>query len=265
MMDGLRIPGLVTATFIWMIFSIFSSCVREDEVQIFLCIGQSNMAGRAEVLPEDTAALDRVYLFNDNDTWEPAKNPLNQYSTVRKRLSMQRLGPAWSFARRLSEHEPDMHIGLVVNARGGTKIEEWKKGGQLYNEAVIRALKAQKTGRIRAVLWHQGEGDQKNWEIYEERFDSLVYHLRKDLGIPDLPVIVGQIGTWRSSADAINDVLATLGDHIEHVRTATAEGLTHLGDNSHFDTASQIILGERYAEEYITIATSNKSQNPSTK
>ena len=33
-MDGLRIPGLVTATFIWMIFSIFSSCVREDEVQI---------------------------------------------------------------------------------------------------------------------------------------------------------------------------------------------------------------------------------------
>ena len=179
---------------------VVAGCSRKEELQIFLCIGQSNMAGRAEIPAEDTITLKNVLLFNDADMWEPARNPVNRYSSVRKNLSMQRLGPSWSFAKTLSEKYPSRRFGLVVNARGGTKIDEWKKGGRLYNEAVIRALKAQKTGRIRGIIWHQGEGDQTNWETYEEKFDSLVYHLRKDLGIPNLPVIAGQIGTWRESA-----------------------------------------------------------------
>jgi hypothetical protein len=243
-------PGHKVTVFLVLFFA-FWSCRENEPMQIFLCIGQSNMAGRAELPSGDTAALDNVFLFNGEDVWEPAVNPLNKYSTVRKRLGMQRLGPAWSFAKTLSEQHPDMKIGLVVNARGGTKIGEWAKGEKLYNEAVIRALKAQKSGKLAAVLWHQGEGDQKRADKYAQEFDSLVYHLRKDLGAPDLPVIAGQIGMWRSSADSINDVLAALGEQIEHVRTASAEGLTHLGDGSHFDTRSQVELGRRYAEEYV--------------
>ena len=249
----MKLQRLSNTVLLLVLVSILAGCSQKEELQIFLCIGQSNMAGRAEIPAEDTLTLKNVFLFNDLDTWEPAKNPMNRYSSVRKNLSMQRLGPSWSFARTLSERNSFMKIGMLVNARGGTSINQWKKGEQLYNEAMIRALKAQKTGRIRAVIWHQGESDSKRWTTYAEKFDSLASNIRKDLGIPELPIIVGEVGKWRETAVDINRVLASLGNHIEHVGTASAEGLTHLGDNSHFDARSQKVLGERYAAKYIEI------------
>ena len=92
---------------------------------------------------------------------------------------------------------PNKKIGLVVNAKGGSSINEWKKGSKFYNESLIRALQAQKTGSLKAIIWHQGEADQGQWEDYADKFDSLVFYFRKDLGQPDLKVIVGEIGKWR--------------------------------------------------------------------
>jgi hypothetical protein len=230
---------------------IVGSCTQKDELQIFLCLGQSNMAGRAQIPPEDTITLDQVYLYNGDDTWEAAKNPLNRYSSVRKKLSMQRLGPCWSFAKALSETYPGRRIGLVVNALGGSSIDQWKKGERLYNEAMIRALKAQKTGHIRGVIWHQGESDKDRWETYTDKFDSLAYYLRRDLNIPDLPFFVGEVGRWKESNAEINRVLLGLENSVSRVYAISSKDLIHLGDSSHFDAASQKILGERYAKSVI--------------
>ena len=94
---------------------------------IYLCIGQSNMAGRATLTPAVMDTLVNVYLFNDRNFFEPAVNPLNRYSTIRKEIGIQKLGPAYSFARKVSE-KSDCKIGLVVNARGGSSIKSWEKG-----------------------------------------------------------------------------------------------------------------------------------------
>ena len=71
---------------------------QPQRLQLVLCIGQSNMAGRG---PLDAAARDTlpgVFLFNAEGRFEPAAGPLNRYSSVRKELGMQRVGPAGSFA-----------------------------------------------------------------------------------------------------------------------------------------------------------------------
>lgn len=235
------------------VLSMFS-CKKSETMDIFICIGQSNMAGRAEVPEEETFALKRVFLLNNDDEWENASNPLNKYSTVRKNMSMQHLGPTWSFAKKMSHEFPKKRFGLVVNAKGGSAIEEWKKGSHFYNECLIRALKAQKTGTIKAILWHQGEANQKNPEVYSGKFDSLVFNLRKDLGLPNLPVVAGEIGKWRESAREINAVLRSLPSQVSHVGVALADDLVHKGDNSHFDAASQLKLGERYANKVIEMA-----------
>lgn len=242
--------------FLLVSFSVFSmfSCKKAETMDIFICIGQSNMAGRAEVPEEENFALEKVFILNDKDEWEKAANPMNKYSTVRKNMSMQRLGPSWSFAKKMSNEFPEKRFGLVVNAKGGSTIEEWEKGSYFYNECVIRALKAQKSGNIKAILWHQGEGNQKNPGEYAGKFDSLVYNLRKDLGLPDLPVVVGEIGKWRDSAREINAVLRSLPLQVSNVGVALADDLEHKGDNSHFDTASQLQLGERYASKVIELA-----------
>ena len=108
----------------------FAGNVKESvpsSLDLYVCIGQSNMAGRATLTPEVMDTLQNVYLLNDKGNFEPAVNPLNRYSTVRKDLSMQRLGPAYGFAKELTR-KTKRPIGLVVNARGGSSINSWLKG-----------------------------------------------------------------------------------------------------------------------------------------
>ena len=64
---------------------------------VFLMIGQSNMAGRAKMLDEDKKPLAGVQLLNADSKWEQAANPLNRFSSLRKDISMQRMGPSAGF------------------------------------------------------------------------------------------------------------------------------------------------------------------------
>lgn len=95
------------------------------DMDIYLLIGQSNMAGRGEIGDYADSVLPNVYLFNGED-WHPASNPFNRFSTVKKDIE-QGLGPGYSFAKKLSE-KLAKPIGLIVNARGGTSLEQWQKG-----------------------------------------------------------------------------------------------------------------------------------------
>lgn len=89
-------------------------------------IGQSNAAGRRSIEAQDTSYLPGVYLLNEKDCWEPAKNPLNKHSSIRKKLSMQKLNFAYSFSKKIIE-TTGREIGLVVNASGGTITNQWLK------------------------------------------------------------------------------------------------------------------------------------------
>ena len=60
----------------------FAGNVKEDvpsTFDLYVCIGQSNMAGRATFTREVMATLQNVYLLNDKGTFEPAVKPLNRY------------------------------------------------------------------------------------------------------------------------------------------------------------------------------------------
>ncbi len=223
----------------------------EEKIDFFLCIGQSNMAGRAVMQADDTLLMKNVFLFNDKQEWEQAKNPLNRYSTVRKRIGMQQIGPSWTFAQEIVRD--GRKIGLVVNARGGTQLTEWKKGSEYYNKAVIRVLQAQKKGNLKGILWHQGEADRKKWKDYAPRFKTFIENLRKDLNTADVPVIVGEIGNWKGTSDSINKTISKLKEHISNIDYIKASNLGHLGDSLHFSRDAQIEMGKRYAKKYLEL------------
>lgn len=240
--------------YFWMILSflLISTIGRseEKEFDIYLCIGQSNMAGRAALTPELSEPISGVWLFNHQDQFEPAQNPLNRYSTIRKDLSMQKLSMAYSFS--LEMHQKTGHkIGLVVNARGGSSILSWLKGSKdgYYEEILTRAQKAVKYGRIKGIIWHQGESDASDPDKYKVYLQTLMTDLRKDLGLPILPVVIGQLGMWRSSVKGFNQMLLEIPQFLSYMACASADGLSSLGDVSdpHFNTESQLILGKRYA------------------
>lgn len=215
----------------------------KEKLHIYLLIGQSNMAGRAAIPEEDAGALKNCYLLNAEDSWEVARNPFNRYSTIRKGLNMQKMNPGYSFAKTLLEKQSGVSIGLVVNAKGGTKIEEWGKGTKFYNEAIRRAKVAQETGLLKGVLWHQGESNQGNPDGYLEKLQALVGDLRADLESPELPFVAGQV----IDVPAINDQIAMLPEKVPNTAFVSSEGLKGQ-DRWHFDTESMKKLGERYAE-----------------
>ncbi|MEQ8338650.1 MAG: sialate O-acetylesterase [Cyclobacteriaceae bacterium] len=247
-----KLYSMIWALLLFITFSCGQTGAGDDPLDIVLCIGQSNMAGRGDIEDQDTVTLEDVLLFNAEQEFEPAKNPMNKYSTVRKNMGMQRLSPAWTFGINYQAAKGGK-VGLVVNARGGSKIMEWQKGTLYYNEAIIRALQAQKHGTITGIIWHQGEGDRNQSELYQDRFDQMISDMRKDLGIPNLPVVVGEVGNWRGNSGPINEVIRNLERNVPYVKAISAEGLNHLGDSTHFDSDAQRKLGKAYAEALIEL------------
>ena len=68
-----------------------------------------------------------AFILDDNDQIVPAKAPLNLYSTIRKRVGMQKINPAYNFAKIIAGNS-GRDMLMVVNARGGSALNEWLKG-----------------------------------------------------------------------------------------------------------------------------------------
>ena len=223
------------------------------DLDLFLFIGQSNMAGRGYITDNYKGYIKNTYLLTPTGSMEPARNPLNKYSTIRKRLGLQGVGPAYSFAKSITERT-GRPLGLVVNARGGSSINSWMKGAKdnYYDETLSRIRQAMKFGTLKAIIWHQGESDSNDPATYMPKLQELIANLRKDLNNEKLPFIVGELAEWRKNgtSETFNEMLRTVPKHIPYSYCVSSKELVPLINESdpHFSADSQIILGRRYAE-----------------
>lgn len=212
------------------------------------------MAGRATVEAEDSITLNKVFLLNSEGQSEKAKNPLNRYSTIGKKLEYQRLGPGFYFAKTLSEEYITDTLLLIQNARGGTALERWMKGSEHgYYEAVITRIQQAKAiypnAAIKAIIWHQGESNRENYQHYVRELKQMVSDYRKDLDLPNLPFIAGDLGQWNPNYTLIRKEIAKIPDSIPNAALVSSDELSNF-DEHHFDTKSQRIFGKRYAHLY---------------
>lgn len=226
---------------------------------VFLLIGQSNMAGRGVVEEQDRRPIPRVYMLNQAMEWVTAVDPVHF-----DKPDIAGVGLARSFAKVLAAGDPATTVGVIPAAFGGTSLEEWKAGGKLYEEAVRRAKFAMRTGKLRGILWHQGEADSGKQELaatYRARFAVMIAQLRADLGEPDVPVIVGQLGTFRSDgpkprsefAALVDEQLAGIPLKVPHAAFVSSAGLTSNPDFLHFDAKSQREFGRRFALAFLSL------------
>ncbi len=247
---------------LFLLFATFGICAHSQEYDIYLLIGQSNMAGRGVMEPGDSSVIEGVFLLTPGNTPEPARNPLNKYSTIRKDISMQQICPGDGFSRKIHA-ATNRKVLHVVNARGGSSIEEWSKDNthkNYYSEAVRRTKAAMQMGRLVAILWHQGEANSDNPEGYMAKLSSFVNDLREDLGMKSVPFIAGELAPWwNPGATKFNPVIREISKYIPFSDYISAEGTKTATDASdpHFDRASQIILGERYAQKVLQMCSFN--------
>jgi hypothetical protein len=243
--------------FLTLFAALLSGQTTSAPRELFLLVGQSNMAGRGVVEEQDRQAIARVFMLNKSMEWVPAVDPVHF-----DKPDIAGVGLARSFGRTLAAADPNASIGLIPAAFGGTSLDEWKAGGKLYEEAVRRAKFAMREGKLRGILWHQGEADAGKQELaasYRERFAAMIAQLRSDLGAPDVPVVVGQLGVFLSEgqtprspfAALVDEQLATIPLKVPRTAFVPSAGLTSNPDHLHFDARSQREFGRRYALAFL--------------
>jgi Carbohydrate esterase, sialic acid-specific acetylesterase len=219
---------------------------------IYLLMGQSNMVGR------DTSKL----ASQVDDAQILAQNAANQWVVAREPMHAQvgsiavGQGPGIPFAQEMLRTEPGITIGLVPCAVGGTALRRWVKGGDLYEACVARAKLVAQAGRIEGVLWHQGEADttaQSDADSYATRLIQMFRDLRNDLKLPNLPIVVGQLGPFLDVekypyVETVRSAIQHMPADLPYVGYADSTGLVDKGDRLHFNADSQNVFGGRYAK-----------------
>jgi glutaredoxin len=239
-------------------FLLAAACCAQTEapkdLDLFLLIGQSNMAGRGVVGEAETRPSQGVWMLTEKMQWAPAVDPLHF-----DKPTIAGVGLGRSFAETLLRLAPGRSIGLIPAAFGGSALNEWTPEGKHYPNAVARAKEAMKSGKLRGILWHQGEADSKPElaATYRERFAKFIAQLRNDLGEGDTPVVVGQLGEFfhpdSEGVKKVNEQLATIPLLVPKSAFVSSAGLVHKGDSVHFDTPSLKEFGRRYALAYLSL------------
>ena len=221
--------------------------IEKPGKQIFLLMGQSNMAGRG-VLDTETKAINKdIFMLDKSGNWVIAKDPLHFDKPSAG------VGPGLSFAQTMLSENKNIQIGLIPCAWGGSPIKVWSPGAKYfdnfpYDEAIARAKTAMQKGVLKGILWHQGESDNspEKASVYLEKLKQLISNLRRDLDQPNLPFVAGEIGYFNKS-DNINSVINKLPEEVKNTAVVSAKDLKDKGDHLHFDAASARELGVRYA------------------
>ncbi|MCA9060396.1 MAG: sialate O-acetylesterase, partial [Planctomycetaceae bacterium] len=245
-------------------------CLAADEhpMDLYLLIGQSNMAGRGAVEDQDREVLPRVMMLNQAEEWVPAVDPLHFDKPVAG------VGVGRTFGRLMAEASPDVIVGLIPCAVGGSPIDSWQPGefypptkSHPWDDALRRAKAAMTKGTLKGILWHQGESDS-NAELapgYQEKLHDLIGRLRTELAAPDVPFIAGQMGQfserpWSEAKQLVDQAHRTLPEHVAQTAFVNSDGLQHKGDEIHFDSASYRELGRRYAEAMLQLQVGQVAQ-----
>ena len=219
---------------------------------LFLLAGQSNMAGRGLVEPQDTIGNPRILCLSRDGQWEIAKNPLHFDKDVAG------VGPGFSFAKEMLKKDSSIVIGLIPCAAGGSSIDNWlydKYWEQTlsypWNQALIRTKLALTEGVLKGILWHQGESDAGGDKLkaYPEKLVLLVEKFRKVFHQPALPFVAGELPVFNRSAPAFNAMLNETAKQLKFFAVVSGDDLTANPDGIHIDAASQRIFGKRYAEK----------------
>ena len=229
-------------------------CMARD---LYLLIGQSNMAGRGKIMDANRLSSERVWKWTADGTWAEGVEPIHY---DRKTVGA---GPGLAFARVLADADPSLEIGLIPCAEGGSPLARWQPGKDLYNRALKRARAALATGgTLKGILWHQGETDswkRADAESYATRLTNMVTNLRTALGVPYVPFIAGEVGPYYAAniqKRGGTPFVATVNEQIKKAVASlpaagwvSADGLVPGRDGVHFTTESAYTLGRRFAAE----------------
>ena len=256
-----------------------------DNIDIYICIGQSNMSGRTPIEDKDLTYDDNVFLLNGNNEFEVAKNtaasgyseatPLpnygyNRYSTIASDKKPQMLGPVYTFGRGMAERYPTRNIGFIVQGTGGDGASAWTStnAGGFFDKTIKRltsALDGYPNAKVKGLIMAIGESDRP-LPVHTIKSDLLNvienFRSHTDINDPNLPVYMTEIVHTEYNGSVSNDpynatIASLIYDVNEFYVISSAEcetkwrvdsnGTPTVKDTHHFNAEGQRTLGNRLA------------------
>ncbi|WP_229217072.1 sialate O-acetylesterase [Dyadobacter luteus] len=251
---------MIIASLVGLLIATFADAQRvPKDMDLYLLIGQSNMAGRGKPDGQSEPKSDKIWVIDSRGEWVIAQDPLHY-----DKPAVVGVGPGLSFAQAVLAAHPNRPIGLIPCAVGGSGIDDWVAGRKheqtgiyAYDAMKSRVAQAVQNGSIKGILWHQGESDSDSAKaaVYKEKLTAFFSMLRKELKVKRTPLVVGTLGDFyvvkNPTAALINQIVTEYATSTKNTSLAIAAGLTDIGDATHFDTKSEREIGKRYAEAFL--------------
>lgn len=263
--------------FLMMMMGTIQAQAQDQNFWIFLCFGQSNMAGQAPIEEQDLVVSDRYLSMATTDggdgrvlgTWRKAVPPLCRHDA--------HLGPADYFGRTLLDVVPEnVRIGIVSVAVEGCPItffdkdknapliakeeRDWMNGildqygRDPYKRLLDMAKTASKDGVVKGILLHQGETDAYNDE-WRKEVRKIYRDLQQELRFDStaVPLLVGEVvrGEYGGICGHANPAINNIANHYPNTYVVTSEGCMPSDDNLHFSSEGYRQLGRHYALRYL--------------
>lgn len=242
--------------------------------------GQSNTEGRvpiaqlpAYILNNDNT-VPNVMMWNDQTkAFAPFKYGVNTGSGAPGEANVLDLYAYDSIASYLISQYKNQTVYLIKRAMGGTAIDVtgttgggyWtpytedittgKKLVEEFKRKILNAIEANPDLEIKAVLWHQGEGDSTVTARvkYYQNFKNVIAYIRGIVGNPKLPFIFGTISPLSAQyTDQVHQAQELINEEDKFVHLIDMADGTLL-DAYHFDAVSTQNLGQRMFDVLKTI------------
>ncbi len=252
----MKYTNLKLLIFVCAMMALQSCQPQKPQTWVFILAGQSNMAGRGIVEPQDTITHPRILTIDSLGRIIRAKEPLHFYEP-----NLVGLDCGLSLGKRLVSYlSANDTILIIPTAVGGSSMSQWL-GDSLYRNVKLlsnfkeKVAIGQKYGEIKAIFWHQGESDANERSIgaYPAKIPQLLGTFRSIVQNYSLPISMGELGSYSNNNDYWQMVNAAIHNYAAtdvNVSVIGTQDLTHKGDAVHFDSAGQREIGKRFADAY---------------
>ena len=261
--------------------SVLASQLDVKRVEVYLLGGQSNADGYGQsdlLLAKHAAPQEKVLFFQGNGG---GFSPLPEHSWISlqagsgsKKKNAGRFGPELSFGFMMQRAQKPAsgRIALIKYTVGGSNLQkQWRAGGDGstcgdgpmycgFQETISEGLSALKIRypnaeiQVIGMLWHQGESDCKMDRAvhYETNLMKLISDVRLTYG-QEMIFLIGQLSktqyvTVPEGFSRVVQAQAAVAATSPLNGLVTSEGVSvEKGNQIHFNTAGQWLLGTRYA------------------
>ncbi|MEO0424274.1 MAG: sialate O-acetylesterase [Pseudomonadota bacterium] len=228
---------------------------------VYLAAGQSNMAGYAESRTPMELPIDEVHLFGNDYAWKRGTEPMDGFWQQVDLVSLD--FPSHSLMLRFAKdvyNATGVPIAIIPGPLGGSSLaNQWQRDVDdptnretLYGSLLYRT-RLQNYGTAPAgLLWFQGESDAITTSpaYYRRLLRELIASYRADLQGPEMPFIVGQLGTYAFSFVptwiAVQEAQRLVAREDPNVALATAIDQP-TWDTIHYTVEGYKTIGSRFA------------------